>query len=203
MKKSVMATAALASVAALTLVGCGAESEAPVVQEAAAVTEVEETPVVEENDDVVVEEAAAEAEVDTSGTAALGDTVRLGDEYGWEITVTKVTKNADDTIAQSEWNDAPSGQYVLVTYDATWVGDKRSSSPDMDLTWEFVGTDGVVYEESYQTTPADEEEWPTEARQGATVTAQALFDVPKKVVNGGLVSVDEWVSGDYAEFEVK
>ncbi|WP_235739001.1 DUF4352 domain-containing protein [Nocardioides alcanivorans] len=135
--------------------------------------------------DAADEEASEEPEVDNA-SVQLGDTVILGD---WEVKVTKVQVNADADIKQANpYNDKPTGQYVLATYEATYVGDERKADVTFDLTWSFTGTDNQVYENSYSVTPGSE--WPTEARAGGTVKQDVAFDVPKGVIKGGTLGVE-------------
>jgi hypothetical protein len=71
-------------------------------------------------DDFVVEEGEAAGEAsggaDPGTPLALGETAGVGD---FEITVTGVDLDADDTLADAGPNPPPDGRYVLVTADVT------------------------------------------------------------------------------------
>jgi hypothetical protein len=177
--------------------GCaGEETAAPVVEEAESPAPVEDSS--EEADDA--EEAAEEPETQT---ATLGDLVEVGN---WNVKVTNVELNANQIIEQTnEFNDPPRHQYVLVTYEATFTGEERIGDLVMDLTWTFTTTDNQVNETTYQVTPADNEEWPQEARQGGTVKSQVLFDLPRNLTRGGILTVetyDENFDLVYADFAI-
>lgn len=157
--------------------------------------------IVENEESDGAEEAADEEPEADDSTAQLGDTVDLGD---WEVKVTKVQINANAAIEQAnEFNDAPEGQYVLATYEATYIGSARTADAMMDLTWTFTGNDNQIYESSYAVEPGDE--WPSSARKGGTVKQDVSFDVPKNVIAGGTLSVealDSDFESTYADFLV-
>lgn len=164
-----------AAAAAFTLTACGAtEVPAAVVEPA--------VPVVTE---------AAETETESGFvTTPIGTTVNVGD---WDVTVTEINENANNVIAGANmWNDKPEDQYVLVTYSATYIGSERKSDVGSDLSWSLTGGSQSVYDVSWQVTPADDKEWPTEARKGGTVKAQVLFDVDPDELDGALVTVEGW-----------
>lgn len=144
---------------------------------------------------------AAEPAAEDDNAAQLGDTVELGD---WEVKVTNVQLNGNETIqSANEFNEKPKGQYVLATYEATYVGDDRTSDTMFELTWTYTGSDNQVYEPAPAVTPGDE--WPSEARSGGTVKQDAAFDVPKKAIKGGTLSVetyDDELENIYADFAV-
>jgi len=147
--------------------------------------------------DVVVEEP----ETEEQSTATLGDKVNLGD---WDVTVTEVALNANQTILNPDfYNEKPKGQYVLVTYDATYHGAARTADVWSDLYWSLTTTDQKIWESAYATTPADSEDWTSEARKGGTVKQQVVFDVNPKLLKGGILSVegyDEDFDSIYADF---
>jgi hypothetical protein len=133
-------------------------------------------------------------------TAEVGDTVTMGD---WDVTVTKVVKNADGIIRDAnQFNDPAEGQYVLVTIEGTYNGSERKGDFDWDIDTYFVGADNVIYDEDSEVTPADVEDWPLEARNGATVKMQEVYDVASGQVKGGILGVENFGTGDYYEFPV-
>lgn len=180
-------TTAVALAAGLALTGCSEQA-------AEVVTEASEQPSTQ-----APAEPTQEPEAD-SGTASIGDTVAIGD---WEVTVTEVEPNANERVAAAnEFNEAPTGQYVLVQYDATYNGDERSDDVLFSLMWAFLGSDGTVYEPAFAVDESDVDPWPTEARQGGSVTDQVTFDVPAEAIEGGLVEVSDLFGTEYAEFPV-
>ena len=193
--------AAIAAIATLTIAACGTDQPAEVVEQAATetVTAPEDAIVVEEPE---VEEPVEteEPEVEEASTPALGDTVAMGD---WDVTVTKVVKNANDIIRQAnEFNDQPEGQYVLVTIEGTYNGAERKANIDWYIDTYFVGADQVIYDEASQVTPSDSEDWPQEARNGATVQMQEVYDVAGGQVGGGILGLENYETGDFAEFSI-
>jgi|GEM_PF-6870022 len=141
---------------------------------------------------------------DPSPTTEIGERVSVG---SWDIRVTKVVKNANTIIEHAnEFNDRPRGQFVLVTYEATYTGTERTGATWLHLTWSFTSADGKVSETASQVTPADNQEWPDEARPGGTVRQQEVFDIPADQIGGGILTVeadDENYETVYADFPIK
>lgn len=199
-------TALIAPVLALGLAGCGdGDSDGGAGSGSALVHEEPvESESVDEVDDVVSEEISDEAtgvatndttaeeasgESD-SGSPELGEPAAVGD---WTVTVTEVNRDADALIARTnEFNDRAKDRFLLVTYEATYNGAARSADVWVDLTWTFTTTDQKVWDTSSQVAPADDEEWPTEARSGGTVRGQVVFDVDPRLVEGGILSVESY-----------
>ena len=137
--------------------------------------------------EVVVEEPEVE-EPEQPEIATLGDTMVVGD---WEIKVTEVAKNANELLAnENYYNARPKGQFVLVTYNATYTGTARSADVWSDLTWTLTTSDQQTHDIDYATTPADDESWPTTARKGGTIKGQVVFDVKPNLIKGGILSVE-------------
>ncbi|WP_322937864.1 nuclear transport factor 2 family protein [Nocardioides bizhenqiangii] len=138
-----------------------------------------------------------------SPTTQIGEKVSVGP---WDIKVTKVVKNANEILANPNfYNDKPRDQYVLVTYAATYTGTERTADVTFDLTWSFTSSTSKVFDSAYQTTPADAQEWPYEARAGGTVEQQVVFDIPADTINGGILTVeadDENFNTVYADFPI-
>jgi hypothetical protein len=215
MQKQMLRTLVLTATTLAVVLGLGAcslEERAATVKSEAQSATTDEAPaagtgdvVVEEAaDDAVVEaEEAQDAEPDAPQTAALGDTVDLD---SWDVKVTEVALDADAVVAKAnQFNDRPKGVYVLVTYEATYTGAERTADVWSDLTWSFTTTDARVNDPAYQVTPADNQEWPTEARSGGTVRQQVLFDLPADRLTGGILTVegyDEDYDTVYADFAV-
>lgn len=118
----------------------------------------------------------------------IGTTGTVGE---WEVSVTEVDEDANALLAKPKYyNSAPDGQFVLVTFEATYVGADRTADIQFDLSWTLTTTDQQVHEQADPTTPADHESWPTEARSGGTVMGQAVFDVDPSQLVGALVTVE-------------
>jgi hypothetical protein len=169
---------------------------------------VKDKPAAEPSTDVVVEEPTETATPEITPepadtTAKVGDTVQVGD---WSVTVTEVVLNANDVIRKANmYNDKPKGQYVLVTYNATYTGDERTADVDMDLTWTMTGSDNKVVDNAYAVDPSDEQSWSTEARKGGTVTQQVNFDINPAVLTGAILSVEGYTADYdtvYADFSL-
>ena len=201
-----IATALLASVAFITLAGCGADKPAAVKEEAETPAVVVETEAAESTDPDPTESAEPEPEPEETTAPSmptLGDLVTIAD---WDVKVTKVVLDASAQMnAANMYNDKPKGQYVLVTYEATYTGAERTADTFADLTWTFTTSDNKVNDQSYAVTPADDEEWPTSARTGGTVNGQVSFDLPKSLIKGGILTAegyDENFDVSYADFAV-
>jgi len=158
----------------------------------------------EPSEDVVVEEAPTEEveEVEPAATTAVvGDTVEVGD---WSVKVTEVALNANTAIHQANmYNDKPKGQFMLVSYEATYNGAERTADAESDLSWSITGSDNQVIDYASVVTPADDQEWPSEARKGGMVTGQVAFDINPAMLTGGILSVEGYtVDYDtvYADF---
>lgn len=198
MARTKMMLTLAAALTALLLTGCAEEKQAEVTNSGEPAE--------------VVDDGATEAAADGAGdqdeaseqaTAALGDTVAVGT---WEVRVTKVVRNADQVLTKAnQFNDKPSGQYVLVTYQATYGGDERTGDAMFDLSWSLTTNDAQVHETAAAVTPADSESWPTEARKGGSIRGQVVFDVAAAKLPGSLLTVetlDESFDTVFADFAV-
>ncbi len=198
-------TVLFAALLAVTLVGCGNDNAAKVKDKADSPASVVATDDGDGSDDPS-DEPSDEATDESEGSddlANLGDLVEVGD---WDVKVTKVVTNANSVIrSANQFNDKPKGQYVLVTFEATYTGDERSSDIGADLTWSFTTTDAQVNDGASAVTPADSDEWPTEARKGGTVRGQVVFDLPTALISGGTLTVegyDDDFDTVYADFKI-
>src|SRR5688500_16599680 len=206
-RRIMMSIISLLSSGGLTagVTACGAQP-APVVTEGnGVVTSQEPAPTSSDTrtEGVPAEPTPSEAEPTTEEssevpaipiTAMVGDTVRIAD---WDATVTKVTTKLSmrTVTAWNQFNEKPTnGQYVLIDYSAVYKGSARSDDASMALTWNFGGSDGVVYDAASIVTRADNEEWPTVARTGGKIKSQVVFDVPAKAVAKGIVSLSGYES---------
>jgi len=194
-----IAAVALTLAGVFALAACGAEQPEIMGQVATGQTETVPEAVVPETPEFEVEIPEVEAEP-VSPTFALGEVARVGD---WDVRITDIDRDATRLLLNvNQYNDPPRHQYVLVTYEATYWGDSPTGDAYMDLMWDFVGTDNLLYEETAVVNVADDEDWPEDARRGGTVTSQHSFDVPGSLISGGSIQVR--VTGDtqYVEFLV-
>lgn len=125
-----------------------------------------------------------------------GDAVTVGD---WDVVVTEFNPDADDLIADVDGltdNPPPEGRYVLVTYEATYVGSESSAGSYMALYWDFEGADGNEYEEAFAvTTPLGSGGG---VAPGEVDTGQIAMDIAPGAIDGGRLFVRELV-GDPIE----
>jgi len=121
---------------------------------------------------------------------SLSESATLGD---WSITVTSVDTDAARAVRKvDDLNEAPTGVYVLVTFEAVYNGSARTASIH-DLTWSLTTNDArVVDEDAMITTAADAESWTATVRTGGTARGQVVFDVEPGAVDGGLISVETY-----------
>ena len=200
-RMSGIAAALLASVAFTNLTGCDADKPAAVKERAETPAVVVESEAAESTDPDPTESTEPEPEETTAPSMpTLGDLVTIAD---WDVKVTKVVLDAGAQMkAANMFNDKPKGQYVLVTYEATYTGAERTADAS-DLDWTFTTSDNRVNDQSYSVTPADDEEWATSARTGGTVDGQVCFDLPKNLIEGGILTAegyDENFDMSYADF---
>lgn len=142
---------------------------------------------------IVIDEATPTStpEPDPPELARLGDTMVV---YEWEVKVTQVARNANAVIHQVDrYNPKPKGQYVLVTYEATYTGSARTADVRVDLRWTLTTRDNQIHEQAYRAlTLADTDQWPNEARRGGTVKGQVVFDVKPQLIKGSILSVETY-----------
>ncbi|OMQ16428.1 hypothetical protein A7K94_0202560 [Modestobacter sp. VKM Ac-2676] len=143
-------------------------------------------------------ESAANAEADASAAAAsvlsLGQSGQLSD---YTVTVDSVTTNANDIVAnENQFNEPPTGQYVLVDLTVTYNGSDEGD-PWLDLSTEFVGTDARKYDTSscMAVVPNEASDVPT-LLAGGTASYQVCMDLPPTAIDGGQVEVSESFSFD-------
>lgn len=145
------------------------------------------------------EDASEDAGEAPDGTASIGDEITVGD---WTVVVTDINTNADSVIARAnQFNEAPKGTYVLVSFDATYNGDERTADANWDLQWNATTPDQKIHDQGYQVTPADNDNnQNTEVRPGGTVSSDVVFDL--KTVDGSIIEVSDTWGEDYADFVI-
>lgn len=119
----------------------------------------------------------------------LGTAAEVGD---YTVTVSSVQPDATDSILGfSQVNQAPSGQYVLLTLDVTYNG-SGEGNPWLDLTAGYVGSDNRQYDESScdAVLELDGTAVPT-LEQGGQAQYQACMDVPPDAIPGKRILVEK------------
>jgi hypothetical protein len=195
-------TALLAGSALVIGLGaCGVPTEAAKVSSSPAASV--SAPVADAQESTASDEPVADAEPEIAIPTSfkVGETAKVGD---WEVTVTKVTQPTTRQVRKwNQFNDKAKGQYVLAHYTAKYVGTERTADVGSDLSWKFGGSDGQVYDQAFIVTSSDDQDAPTEARPGGRLKLDVAFDVPAKVIKGGVVTVegyDENFDSQYADF---
>lgn len=143
------------------------------------------------------EQPAPEEDEPTGEILSRGTTAQIGD---YEVTVDAVQLDADDVIAgANQFNDAPTGQYVLAQLTVTYNG-ADEGFPGMDLTAIFHGSDARQYSDSEcsAVTPDDAMNAPT-LNPGGTDTFEFCMDVAPDALAGGRLSVEPTFSFDSDE----
>ena len=139
---------------------------------------------------------------DSPAVPGTEDALRLGesaDVGNYSVTVTGVNLDANDAVQQANpFNDAPEGQYVLVSLDVTYTGDEEGD-PWLDLSVELAGSDARIYDSSSCSAVTENPvfDLPTLAT-GGQATFDLCFDVPQDAVESPIVFVEETLSFDDA-----
>ncbi|SOC50285.1 hypothetical protein SAMN05660748_3031 [Blastococcus aggregatus] len=139
-------------------------------------------------------DAAQDAEADEAAVLSLGQSGQLSE---YTVTVDSVTANGNEIVADAnQFNDPPTGQYVLVDMTVTYNG-TDDGDPWLDLTTEFVGSDARKYDASscYASISNEVSDVPT-LLAGGTASFQVCMDVPPTAIDGGQVQVSESFSFD-------
>ncbi|MCK0112465.1 DUF4352 domain-containing protein [Ornithinimicrobium sp. F0845] len=139
-------------------------------------------------------EEPAEPEEERSGELGLGGIAEVGD---YTVAVTEVQLNANDALqAANSFNEAPEGQYVLVSLDVTYNGDEEAD-PWLDLFIELAGSDARVYDTStcMAVTPNTVMDVPT-LTAGGQATFDVCFDVPQEALDNPKIYVEDSMSFD-------
>jgi hypothetical protein len=124
----------------------------------------------------------------------LGVPARVGD---YDVTVDAVELNGNDLVAgANSFNDPPTGQYVVVTLTATYVG-AEEGMPGWELTAIFHGSNAVQYRDGdcAAVLPDDSMNAPT-LNPGGSDTFQFCMDVPPTAIEGGQLSMEPTMSFD-------
>ncbi|MCZ2849156.1 DUF4190 domain-containing protein [Modestobacter sp. VKM Ac-2978] len=149
-------------------------------------------PTVDAGSSAIDSETSADAEAGVPAAAAVLAPGQSGELSEYTITVDSVTPNGNDIVAnENQFNEAPTGQYVLVGLTVTYNG-ADEGDPWLDLTTEFIGTDARKYDTSSCSAviPNEASEVPTLLSAG-TASYQVCMDVPPTAIEGGQVEVSE------------
>lgn len=128
-----------------------------------------------------------EEEVAEAVHVGVGEATTVGD---YTVTVTAVNPNANDLIAaESEYNQAPVHQYMLVDLTVVYEGDLQGN-PWIELPVAFVGNDAVSYDSTSCFADLPVDGWDIDAlNPGGSGSYQVCMDVPAEAVAGGSVGV--------------
>jgi hypothetical protein len=119
----------------------------------------------------------------------------VGDEYS--VTINSVTLDGTaDILAMNEFNEEPSGQYILVDVTAEYTGSEEGD-PWIDLSVNFVGSDARQYDSSTCMAVLEKGalDVPT-LENGGAADYQLCMDVPADAVEGGKLFVEPIISFD-------
>lgn len=124
----------------------------------------------------------------------LGETGTVGD---YEVTVTKVTLDANEMVAEANsLNEPPTHQYVVVDLDATYTGGEEGN-PWLDLSVAVQGSDARQYDDSAcdALLPNDAIDVPT-LTNGGEASFQFCMDAPPAALDGATLFVEETLTFD-------
>lgn len=124
----------------------------------------------------------------------LGASARVGD---WDVTVMKVADNANSAVNKAnEFNEKPAAgnQYVMVTVQAKYVGDK-SGTFWADSTVKFYGSSGNTFDTASVVAPNQLSDT-GETFPNAAVEGNLVFAVPSAQIAGGSVIIEPSFSMD-------
>jgi hypothetical protein len=127
----------------------------------------------------------------------LGTPAPVGD---YQVSVDGVELDGNATVAAgNQFNEPPTGQYVVVQVTATYTG-TQEGAPGFDLAAVFHGTDSRQYSDSdcMQTLPDDAMDAPT-LNPGGADTFQFCMDVPPAAIAGGQLSIEPLMSFDSSD----
>lgn len=139
------------------------------------------------SEDLGEDSGTTEEEVAEAVHVSLGESAVVGD---YTVTVTAVNPNANDLIAaESEFNEAPTYQYMLVDLTVVYEGDLQGN-PWIELPVAFVGNDAVTYDSTSCFADLPIDGWDIDALDpGVSGSYQVCMDVPAEAVAGGSVGV--------------
>lgn len=150
---------------------------------------------IEEAEGGAAADPSPEEEVGVAPEAVpLGVAAQVGD---YEVTVDSVELDANATVAAAnEFNEPPTGQYVILQLTATYLGEDEGQ-PGWDLTAVFHGSDARQYAdgECSAVLPDDAMDAPT-LNTGGTDTFQFCLDVPPAAIEGGQLSIEPTMTFD-------
>ena len=158
--------------------------------------------------DAVAPELAEPATEETPAPAAdivpLGVPAEVGD---YQVTVDTVQLDGNAAVAAAnDFNEAPTGQYVIAQLTVTYTGTEEGT-PGWDLTAVFHGSDARQYSDAdCSAVLADDAMDAPTLNPGGTDTFQFCMDVPPSAIPGGQLSVEPTMSlsnGDRVYYAVQ
>jgi hypothetical protein len=138
------------------------------------------------------EPGAEEETAETQEVVPLGVPAPVGD---YQVTVDAVELNGNEAVAAAnEFNEPPTGQYVIVQLTTTYTG-AAEGTPGWDLTAVFHGSDARQYSdiECSAVLADDAMDAPT-LNSGGSDTFQFCMDVAPSAIAGGQLSVEPTAS---------
>jgi len=150
----------------------------------------------EDPTDEATDEATEDpTDLPADGALPLGESASVGD---WVVSVDAVEQDADQLIEDAnEFNEPPTGQYVVAELTATYQGAGRSDAW-VNVQPSFVEPDGTEhsYYECIAVVPEPGFNTPS-LRRGDSASYQVCFDVPADSIAGGrIVVIDVMNFGD-------
>ena len=136
--------------------------------------------------------ADAVAPAPAADVVPLGVPAQVGD---YQVSVDAVQLDGDAAVAAAnEFNEAPTGQYVIAQLTVTYTG-AEEGTPGWDLSAVFHGTDARQYSDAdcMAALADDAMEAPT-LNPGGSDTFQFCMDVPPSAIPGGQLSVEPTMS---------
>ena len=158
--------------------------------------------------DAVAPELAEPATEETPAPAAdivpLGVPAEVGD---YQVTVDTFQLDGNAAVAAAnDFNEAPTGQYVIAQLTVTYTGTEEGT-PGWDLTAVFHGSDARQYSDAdCSAVLADDAMDAPTLNPGGTDTFQFCMDVPPSAIPGGQLSVEPTMSlsnGDRVYYAVQ
>lgn len=119
----------------------------------------------------------------------LGTEAKVGD---YAVAVASVQLDATDAIlGYNQFNQAPEGQYVLVTIDVVYSGTEEGD-PWLDLNPKFVGSDNRQYDQAACVLDLQDSSVPT-LENGGAAQYEVCMDVPAAALPGKRILIENSV----------
>jgi hypothetical protein len=124
-----------------------------------------------------------------SAPLVLGSTARVGD---YDVAIVEFVPDATDrTMAESDFNDAPSHDlYALVTLEMTYLGE-GSGTPGMDLTLKLHDGEDTYADYQCMVMVPDSLIHHDDVTAGGSARGNFCLDIPRGALDGGVLGVEE------------